>query len=246
MEYDFIKDRWFLKFETYDNFEKSYKEYQNIKPFKANENIFENGGDISEGAHYCMRLATQYYLTKAFEAMRFDLNDPNIMEDFDTGNIGTPGRIAKIWVGADLKEDSELGHGRWVKPPRLASFPNTNNDSFVIEKTIEITSSCSHHFVPFSTLYTSKSYCVVKYIPKDTVIGISKLSRYINDFVAKRFYLQEDLTRNIGEFLQKITKSDNVYVKLYQLQHGCEKFRGARDPEGSMTTEFKTGKFLDE
>jgi GTP cyclohydrolase I len=86
----------------------------------------------------------------------------------------------------------------------------------------------------------------VKYIPKDTVIGISKLKRFINDYVGKRFWLQEDLTKHIGQCIKNITQSDDVYVKLYALQHGCEKFRGARDSEGGMTTEFRSGAFRGE
>ena len=244
--YSFIKQRWGANFGTYEGMDAAFDEYNCMDSFKANENINEIGNSVTEEVFFVMRMATQFHLTAAFEAMKIDMTDPNIMEDLNTGNIGTPGRIAKIWVGADLNETSELGHGRWVKPPRLATFPNNNDHNFVIEKTIELTSSCSHHFVPFSTLYTSASHCTVKYIPKDTVIGISKLSRYINDFVAKRFYLQEDLTKNIGEFLQQITGAEDVYVKLFALEHGCEKFRGARDSEGSMTTEFKTGRFLNE
>jgi GTP cyclohydrolase I len=246
MSYDFVKARWNQRYDTYDNFEKSWTEYNNIKPFLANSNIFEDGQTISDEAHFIMRLVTQYHLTEAFKAMKMDLNDNNICENFEDENIGTPGRLAKIWCGSDLKDTSELGSGRWCKPPRMAKFENLNNQHFVIEKTIELTSSCSHHFLPFSTLFSEKSYCVVKYIPKDYVIGISKLKRFINDFVAKRFFLQEDLTRHIGEAMQKITQSDDVYVKLCKLEHSCEKFRGAKDSEGGMTTVYATGKFLDE
>jgi GTP cyclohydrolase I len=228
------------------NFTIALEEYKYIEPFKANENIFEIGSKISEEAHYIMRLCTQYYLNKAFRAMKIDMRDPNVAEVEGNGNIGTPGRIAKIWCGASLDEESELGHGRWIKPPRLAEFPNNNEDHFIIEKTIELTSNCSHHFIPFTTMNSEKSYCTIKYIPNETVIGISKLKRFVNDYVAKRFWLQEDLTKHIGDAIKKITQSDSVYVKLNKLQHGCEKYRGARDSEGGMTTEYKTGYFLDE
>ena len=246
MEYDFVKKRWGIMFEDYDDFEQCFKEYAELPNFKANENIHEIIGYISEGAHFCMQMAAQYHLTEAFKAMKFDLDDDNIRENFKEENIGTPGRIAKIWCGADLKDYSELGSGRWAYPPRIARFKNTNKDHFVIQKTIELTSSCSHHFLPFSTMFNEKSYCVVRYIPNKHVIGISKLKRFINDFVAKRFYLQEDLTRKIGEHLKEITQSDDVMVKLYSLEHSSEKLRGAKDSEGGMTTEWKTGYFLNE
>jgi GTP cyclohydrolase I len=246
MVYDYVKKHWAYYHEDYDGFEEAFEDWQELQSFNANENIFEIGGYIDDKTHLVMRLATQYHLEEAFKAMKINLDDPNVCEKDATGNIGTPGRIAKIWCGASLTEESELGHGRWIYPPRLAEFPNTNKDNFVIEKTIELTSNCSHHFIPFTTMNDVRSFCTIKYIPNEIVIGISKLSRFVNDYVAKRFWLQEDLTRHIGDAIKKITQSNNVYVRLNLLQHGCERYRGARDSEGGMTTEYKTGYFLDE
>jgi len=243
---EFLLKHWYEKYHNYENFEKTMNNYKNLPIFKANENVFEMGYKFDDETHFLMRMITQYFITQAFKAMKIDMNDDNIAENFNEENIGTPGRIAKIWCGKNTEDDSELGSGRWCKPPRLAKFKNVNDQHFVIEKTIELTSSCSHHFLPFSTLFNDRSFCTIKYIPKDYVIGISKLKRFINDFIAKRFYLQEDLTKNIGDALQYITQSDDVYVKLYKLQHSCEKFRGAKDSQGAMTTEYKTGKFLNE
>lgn len=246
MVYEYVKKRWGHYYDNYDGFEEAFKNWEKLESFKASENIFEIGGHIDEKTHLVMRLATQCYLEKAFEAMKVDLTDPNVTEDLATGNIGTPGRIAKIWCGASLNEEAELGHGRWIYPPRIAEFPNTNKAGFIIEKRIELTANCSHHFIPFSTMFKEDAYCIIKYIPQEKVIGISKLKRFVNDYIAKRFWLQEDLTSHIGEEIKKLTQSDNIYVKLCGLQHGCEKFRGARDSEGAMTTEYKTGYFLDE
>lgn len=240
--YSYCKQHYGNHFGTVDGFDTVFDKWKYLEPFKSNENIWDTGQEIDEQTHFIMRTATQYYLSLAFEAMKIDLSDDNIAEDLDNGNIGTPGRLAKMWNGSCPKDYSELGSGRWNQIPRIAKFKNEQK-GMIVEKTIELTSNCSHHFVPFSTLYADKSYCVVKYVAEDYVIGISKLKRVINDFLAKRFYLQEDLTQKIGEYLQKITESKSVYVKLSDIQHGCEKFRGAKDSEGGMTTTFKTGVF---
>jgi GTP cyclohydrolase I len=246
MVYDYVKLRWSIYHEDYDGFEEAFADWRALAPFKASENVFETGQNIDEKTHLVMRLATQYYLSQAFDAMKIDMEDPNVQEEPEMGNIGTPGRIAKIWCGANLHEESELGHGRWIHPPRLAKFPNTNHEHFVIEKRIQLTSNCSHHFIPFSSLFGPEASVIIKYIPKDHVIGISKLSRYINEFIAKRFWLQEDLTSVIGRELRKITQSEDIYVELSGIVHGCEMFRGTQDPEGSMTTEFRSGWFKNE
>ena len=64
------------------DFERYFEEYQNIKPFKASENIFESGQTISDEAHYIMRLILSFKIAEALEVMKIDLSDPNIGEDF--------------------------------------------------------------------------------------------------------------------------------------------------------------------
>ena len=187
-----------------------------------------------------MRSATQYYLIKAFEAMRIDLNDPNIAEN--ALGKGTPGRIAKMWCGNDPEDTTELGSGRWNKEPYISTFPNTGNVG-VVYKEVDLISNCSHHFLPFSSLDGGK--VIIAYKPDKYVLGISKLQRFVN-WASRRFWLQEDLTNYIGKTIQRIADTKDVYVKLEGIVHGCEKFRGANAKNGSLTTEFKAGYFLNE
>ena len=81
-----------------------------------------------------------------------------------------------------------------------------------------------------------------KYRPNKYVLGISKLQRFTN-WVARRFWLQEDLTQYLGNQIKRIADTEDVYIRLEGLVHGCEKFRGANSKEGSLTTEFKSGCF---
>ena len=254
---NFVKSNYVRKYGTLDDFEENFKLYQRIPAFKANQNIHEistnyskpdtelldpewqyiEGDTLKEQVHWIMRSATQYYLIKAFEAMKIDMDDPNVSEN--ALGKGTPGRIAKMWVGNDPEDITELGSGRWNKEPALSRFPNTGEES-IISKKVDVVSCCSHHFLPFSTFDGGAAY--IKYKPQKYVLGISKLQRFVN-WAAKRFWLQEDLTKYIGETIKRIAGTEDVYVKLEGLVHGCEKFRGASSKEGSLTTEFRSGIF---
>ena len=95
----------------------------------------------------------------------------NVTEDESFGNIGTPGRIIKMWTGAGLHDDRELLSGRWSKKPRLAKFPNTHDTHIPITKRVDLTAVCSHHMAPFSTTFREDAYAVISYIPADFVSG---------------------------------------------------------------------------
>ena len=242
-----IFDRFKYKYPdcSEEQFEDYYQQYCNLRPFKASGNIFESGQNISAEVHYLMRLIVQFFFEQAFDAMLIDLNDPNVKEDLEHGNIGTPGRLAKIFCGASITDDTELGSGRWNHKPRIATFPNTDSADIPITKRVDINSSCSHHTIPFGTLYSPESYAIVSYIPKDFVLGISKLQRLVN-WVAKRYWLQEDLTKAIWQVVADADKTKDVYVKLCNIRHGCEFLRGAQTKDGSFTSEYYDGKFKDQ
>ncbi len=244
--YDFIEQRY--KGEL--TLDVAFRTYNELPDFKVNENIYDITGEYSsviynDSVHNVMRLATQFYLTKAFGAMKIDFSDPNIQEVVEDGNIGSPGRLAKVWVGANNTDDTELGVGRWTSRPRIASFPNTNtNTKIPITKRVDLISNCSHHFITFSTLARTDSYAVISYIPDQHVLGISKLQR-LTDWVSKRFWLQEDLTLAIYDEICSVAQTESVYVKIVNAVHGCEFFRGAQSRDGSFSSEMYGGKFED-
>ena len=238
----------FLRYNGKTPLKQVLEEYEKLPNFCINENIYDviKGSGISYGkdVHRIMRLAAQFYLTKAFAAMKIDLNDPNVEENLDEGNIGTPGRIAKMWCGADNKDDSEMMSGRWAKKPRMAAFPNTHKQRLPITKRVDLNAVCSHHAAIFSSFYRPDAYAVVSYIPDKKVLGISKLQRVV-DWVARRGWLQEDLTRQIYEEVAKVAETESVYVKLANIVHSCERNRGAQSCDGSFTTEYYGGAFED-
>lgn len=227
--------------EAYEDF---VEEYLSIKPFKASENIFETNQSISNEAHFIMRTLATKKLQEVFEILKIDLEDPNVKADFENGNLGTPGRVIKLMAGAGTDDDTECGSGRFMKPVRIATFPNKNAAKIPITKRINIASNCSHHLLPFNTDFDNDSYAIVSYIPKDYVLGISKLQR-LADFVSRRYWLQEDLTKEIYNKIKEAAQTEDVYVKLCNIKHTCEWIRGARNTEGGFTSEFYGGAFED-
>ena len=242
--FDYMRDRFEMKYPDAD-FNKYYSEYSNIKPFKANENLWETGQSTTEEAFYILRLATQYYFKLAFEAMKIDIdNDPNLYERLSEGNIGTPGRLAKVYCGANLEDDTELGCGRFSKPPRIATFPNEQTKALPITKRVDLVSNCSHHTLAFSTMFRNDSYAIVSYIPGKKVLGISKLQRVI-DHVSRRYWLQEDLSLAIYNAVSEAAETDDVLIRLCNIVHTCESLRGSQSKDGTFTSEMYGGKFED-
>ncbi len=253
----FCREAYFKKFKTFNPvaFEEDWNKYINLKPFKINENIFDVLKDepnaynfYDERVHFIIRNATQFRLTQAFEAMKIDMTDPNVRVVPEEGNIGTPGRIAKMYVGANLHDDSELLCGRWTYKPRIASFPEDEEGYTFVEKGIpitkmlDLTAVCSHHLAPFSTDFKSEAYAIISYIPDEDMLGISKLPR-LAQWIGSRGWLQEDLTKAIYNEVKEVAKTSNVYVKLYKIVHTCESIRGAKSKKGSFTTEAYGGAF---
>jgi len=260
----FLKDSYKKKFGTLDTFEENWKSYLVLPVFRANENIHEKltnykvdkkdlidqenefvkGNSLKPEIHWIMRELTHYYLMQAFDAMKVDQEDPNIA--INALGKGTPGRIAKMWCGNDPEDTTELLSGRWNKEPALSVFPNDGSQTgevvdYPISKQVDIVAVCSHHFLPFSSLEPN-ARVTITYIPKDNLIGISKLQRFA-DWCASRGWLQEDLCSYIGTTIKRISGSEDVMVEMIGLVHGCEKFRGANTKNGNLTTVYKSGVF---
>ena len=201
--------------------EKAHIQYKELKAFGANENIFESGQSIDEDTHRLMRWLVEQKLKEAFALML-------IQQDENT--VETPKRIVKVWCGDGLDCDTELGGGRFAKPVRLPKFPN-NNGSNWITKEVRIISTCSHHFLPFV------GKAIIRYKPRDYVLGISKLQRLAN-YVGNRFYLQEDLTVELHKIIMEAAQVEysDVEVKI-EAAHSCEMYRGVKNQDCLFTTE---------
>ena len=151
----------------------------------------------------------------------------------------TPERVARMYeeifegIGYTNDEIAEM-FNKTFEAPRVSS----KND-VVIVRDIEIFSYCEHHM---AMMYDMK--VAVAYIPKDRVIGLSKIAR-IADMVGKRLQLQEKIGSDIAEIMQKATGSEDVAV-LIKGKHGCVTSRGIKNvPAVTVTTTFR-GRFENE
>jgi len=243
-----IRTDFHLKYPTED-FDKAYNNYLDIGCFPALGNVVTNlDKTVDKPTHFVMRLIAAWHIDQGLRALKFDTqNDPNLMADKETANIGTAGRIAKVWAGNGLDPENirEYGDGRWTEPPRLAVFPAKDKDSHkpvtVVIDNPGIGSVCSHHFLPFSIQPTEGSKIIISYIPNKKLLGLSKIGRFV-EWCLNRPSLQEEVTELIYTMISKIAETEDVYVGLHELCHSCEVTRGAKQ-YSTTTTEEYGGKF---
>ena len=108
-------------------------------------------------------------------------------------------------------------------------------DEMVIIKNIRLESHCEHHIVPILGI------AHVAYMPNKKVVGISKLARLVDVF-AKRLQIQETLTAQIAETIQRVLDPLGVAV-LIDASHQCMTTRGVHKPESSTVTKRMLGVF---
>ena len=146
---------------------------------------------------------------------------------------GTPYRFAKMYV-------KELFYG--LNPenkPKLSVFENKYGyKKMLIEQNIRIDSSCEHHFLPII------GFANVAYIPKDKVIGLSKINRLV-DYYARRPQVQERLVLQILNDLQNVLETKDVIVSV-TAKHLCVSSRGIQDQNSFTTTLEYGGSFEEE
>lgn len=152
----------------------------------------------------------------------FDLNDPNFVD--------TPRRMAGVL--------SELlyGHTKKGKTELVnclsKTFPTTNNEMIVVRR-IHAIGLCPHHFLP--VIYNVS----VGYIPKNAVIGLSKLPRIVK-ILAKQAIIQEDLTNVIADLLFDELQPEGVAVYMNG-KHSCAQIRGVQEINLEMITSALRG-----
>jgi GTP cyclohydrolase I len=145
----------------------------------------------------------------------------------------TPNRVAKMFV----KEI--FGGLNPQKKPSSSTFLNHYNyGEMLVEKNITLYSTCEHHLLPI----VGRAH--VAYISNGTVVGLSKMNRIV-DYFAKRPQVQERLTMQIVQELQKVLNTEDVAC-IIDAKHLCVNSRGIRDIESSTVTAEYGGKFKDD
>ena len=148
------------------------------------------------------------------------------------GLIETPKRVVDAY--------KEFFDGYKMNPDEILSktFEEVEGyDEMVIIKNIRLESHCEHHIVPILGI------AHVAYMPNKKVVGISKLARLV-DVYAKRLQIQETLTAQIAETIQRVLDPLGVAV-LIDASHQCMTTRGVNKPESSTVTSAMRGVFND-
>ena len=108
-------------------------------------------------------------------------------------------------------------------------------DDMVIQKNISLQSHCEHHMAPIIGV------AHVAYIPKDRVVGLSKLARVVEVF-SKRLQTQERLTMQIANVLMEALEAKGVAVSI-DATHQCMTMRGIKKEQATTITNYYLGKF---
>ena len=156
------------------------------------------------------------------ETLGLDLSDDSLCD--------TPKRVAKMYV-------NEIFWGLDYEAfPKCTTVDNKMKyNEMVCERNVNVQSNCEHHFVVIDGLAT------VAYVPKDKVLGLSKINRIV-EYFSKRPQIQERLTEQIFHTLQFILDTEDVAVMI-DAQHYCVKSRGVEDTGSSTVTSRLGGGF---
>lgn len=180
-------------------------------------------------------------MEQVFKAFLSIVDDPE-----RPGLVETPKRVVKYWC--------ELLEGQLYTNQEIAdmynkcfdldtdeddSYLSTNNGlkrDLVVETGIPIFSHCEHHLALMYDMSVT-----IAYIPKDKVIGLSKMGR-IAEMCAKRLQLQEKIGEDINEVMRLVLGTDDVAV-IIEGKHGCMTARGVKSREAVTRTACLRGAF---
>ncbi len=140
----------------------------------------------------------------------------------------TPQRIARM--SAEIFGGLSMDAADYLKK----TFPAVNNE-MILEKDITFYSMCEHHLLPFY----GKAH--IAYIPKERVVGLSKLARTV-DIFARRPQIQEQMTAQIADAIMDHLVPEGVMVVI-EAEHMCMTMRGIKKPGTHTLTYVCRGSF---
>jgi len=149
------------------------------------------------------------------------------------GLLDTPKRVARAWLEycQGYQEDPAIHLSRIFE--EVGGY-----DEVVLLKDIPFQSHCEHHMAPII------GKAAIAYLPRDHVVGISKLARVLHGF-ARRLQIQERLTAEVAQCIWENLKPHGVAVVI-EASHACMTARGVRTPGVGMITSRMMGTFLDD
>lgn len=149
------------------------------------------------------------------------------------GLLDTPRRVVKSY------RELFAGYGADPKEYLARTFEEVGGyDELVLLRDIRVVSFCEHHMLPF----LGKAH--VGYLPRDRVVGISKLARVVHGF-ARRLQIQEKLTAEIAGAIQEVLQPKGVGVVIVS-EHSCMTMRGVNTPGSRLTTSHLLGEVRDD
>ena len=149
------------------------------------------------------------------------------------GLLETPKRVTKAF------KEYFAGYGEDSSKILEKTFGDVEGyDDMVVEKNISVTSHCEHHMAPIvGTAH-------VAYIPKERVVGLSKLARVVEVF-SKRLQTQERLTMQIAQSLMSALDAKGVAVTI-DAAHQCMTMRGIKKENATTVTNYFLGQFKED
>jgi GTP cyclohydrolase I len=150
----------------------------------------------------------------------------------DHNTRDTPHRVARMFV-------DEIMRGRFSGPPVLTEFENVGEfDQLIVMGPIDVRSTCAHHLMP---IY-GEAFIGVLPATTGKIIGLSKYDRIV-DYFCGRLQIQEELVKQIGQFILDKTSPLGVAVRISAV-HMCKTHRGVRAGHNSkMITSAYFGEF---
>ena len=149
------------------------------------------------------------------------------------GLIETPKRVIKAF------KEYFKGYSEDPKKVLEKTFGDVEGyDDMVIQKNISVFSHCEHHMAPIIGV------AHVAYIPKDRVVGLSKLARVVEIF-SKRLQTQERLTMQIATTLMDALDAKGVAVSI-DSTHQCMTMRGIKKEHATTVTNYYLGQFKED
>jgi GTP cyclohydrolase I len=149
------------------------------------------------------------------------------------GLLDTPARVARAW------KEYARGYGEDPAVHLSRTFEEVGGyDEIVLLKDIPFQSHCEHHLAPII------GKASIAYLPRDKVVGISKLARVLHDY-ARRLQVQERLTAQVADCICEHLNPKGVAVVI-EASHACMTARGVGTPGVLMTTSRMMGTFRED